>query len=352
MDNLVDIFSGDAFSVRTLTDAINMVPNQYGRIGKLGLFEEKGVNTDIVMIEINDGVLNLIPSTKRGDPAPKNKSGKRKVKPFTIPRLALDDKILPSDIQNVRAFGSQDLQTPASVVNDKLIDLSRKHDQTQEFLKCGAIAGIVKDANGDTIVDLFTEFDVTEKSVAFALGTDATKVQSKVREVVGHIEDNLKGDTMSHVVGMCDATFFDKLVKHPAVVEAYQYAQSMQNTVLGMGAPTANPLRDDVRAGFFWQGVFWQEYRGTSTFFNDDGTTTAKPFIESTTCRFFPVGTTQTFKQYNAPADWMETANTMGMQKYAKVVPEIGGRYVEVLSQSCPLPLCLRPAVLVKGTTN
>jgi hypothetical protein len=45
----------------------------------------------------------------------------------------------------------------------------------------------------------------------------------------------------------------------------------------------------------------------------------------------------------------METVNTVGLAKYAKVVPEAGGRWVEVLSQSCLLPLCTRPAVLVKG---
>jgi hypothetical protein len=62
-----------------------------------------------------------------------------------------------------------------------------------------------------------------------------------------------------------------------------------------------------------------------------------------------PIGTQETFRGYNAPADWMETVNTVGLPKYSKVVPEQGGRYVEILSESNPLPLCLRPKVLIKG---
>src|SRR5689334_19636819 len=98
MDSLVDIFSGDAFSVRTLTDAINLVPIQYGRVNQLGLFQEKGVNTTTISIEAMNGVLNLIPSSARGTAAPKNKTGKRVLKPASILRFALDDQILPEDI--------------------------------------------------------------------------------------------------------------------------------------------------------------------------------------------------------------------------------------------------------------
>jgi len=61
------------------------------------------------------------------------------------------------------------------------------------------------------------------------------------------------------------------------------------------------------------------------------------------------MGTQDTFRSYFAPADWMETVNTVGLSKYAKVLPDRGGRWVELLSESNPLPLCLRPKVLVKG---
>lgn len=47
----LDIFSNNAFSVISLTDAVNKMPFVPGRIGQLGLFEEKGVSTTSIMIE-------------------------------------------------------------------------------------------------------------------------------------------------------------------------------------------------------------------------------------------------------------------------------------------------------------
>ncbi len=350
MENLVDIFSGDAFTTQKLTAAIEKVPNQYGRVNELGLFGDEGVDTTSVIIEMENNVLNLIPSSPRGSAAPKNKSGKREAKSFIIPRLALDDMIYPSDVQNVRAFGTTQMQTAAEVTGKKIVSLSRKHDITNEYLKCGALHGVVKDADGSTLLNLFTSFGVTQKEVNFNLTDDAQKLQGKVRDVTGHIEDNLMGDTMRHVHALCSPEWFASFIEHPKVQESYQYYMSIQATAAAaQNGPSANPLRDDVSKGFWWQGVFWEEYRGKAPVIGSNGQPTVRNFIEANSVRFFPVGTTETFFNYNAPADWMETVNTVGMPKYAKVVPEAGNRWVEVLSQSNPLPLCVRPAVLVKG---
>jgi len=81
-----DIFNNKAFNAVELTDAINVVPNNFGRIGAMGIFTEKSVRTTSVAIEIDNGVLNLLPPTQRGGPASLNKSGKRSLKNFVIPQ--------------------------------------------------------------------------------------------------------------------------------------------------------------------------------------------------------------------------------------------------------------------------
>jgi hypothetical protein len=55
------------------------------------------------------------------------------------------------------------------------------------------------------------------------------------------------------------------------------------------------------------------------------------------------------FRTYNAPADFLETVNTVGLPIYAKtsVDPEFQ-RWVKIHSQSNPLTLCLRPRAIVK----
>ena len=56
------------------------------------------------------------------------------------------------------------------------------------------------------------------------------------------------------------------------------------------------------------------------------------------------------FRQYNTPANFVETANTIGLPRYAKqAVDQQFGRWVMLHVQSNPLPICTRPRVLIKG---
>jgi Phage major capsid protein E len=52
----------------------------------------------------------------------------------------------------------------------------------------------------------------------------------------------------------------------------------------------------------------------------------------------------------NAPADFVETANTISLPRYAKqAVDQQFARWVMLHVQSNPLPICTRPRVLIKG---
>ena len=48
MPQVLDIFNNDAFSASTLTRAITIVPNSYGRIRALGLFRDEPIPTTSV----------------------------------------------------------------------------------------------------------------------------------------------------------------------------------------------------------------------------------------------------------------------------------------------------------------
>ena len=73
-------------------------------------------------------------------------------------------------------------------------------------------------------------------------------------------------------------------------------------------------------------------------------------YTESAKAFFFPVGVPNLFRQYNAPADFVETANTIGLPRYAKqAVDQEFGRWVKLHTQSNPLPICTRPKVLIKA---
>ena len=48
----IDVFNSDAFSLTGLTQAINDVAYKPGRLGELGLFEERPISTTSVSIII------------------------------------------------------------------------------------------------------------------------------------------------------------------------------------------------------------------------------------------------------------------------------------------------------------
>jgi hypothetical protein len=331
---MLNPFAVDAFSMVTLTRSINILANNYGRVRELGLFPGKGVRSRSVIVEEKNGILNLLPTMPPGSPGTIARREKRTVRSFTIPHIPHDDSILPSEYEGIRAFGSEtELATLAGIMNDHLQSMRNKHAITLEHLRMGALKGIILDADGSTLYNLYTEFGIVQKTVDFKLGTTTTDVPGKCREVVRHIEDNLKGEVMSNVRALVSAEFFDKLISHSKVKEVYlNYARAQD--ILG----------NDVRKGFEFQGIVFEEYRGVAT--DPDGN--ARRFIAASEGHAFPQGTMGSFETLFAPADFLETANTIGLELYAKQEERKFGRGIDIHTQSNPLPICYRPGVLVK----
>ena len=332
---MLNPFSSDAFEMAALTAAINKIPNNYGRLEQLNLMPPQGVRTRTIIIEEMSGVLNLLPTQALGSPGTVGITGKRKVRSFVIPHIPHDDAVLPEETQGIRAFGSEtETEALSDLLAIKLQNMRNKHAITLEHLRMGALKGVILDADGSTLYNLYTEFGITAKTVNFALTTSSTEVLTKVLEVKRHIEDNLKGEFMTGILCLCSQGFFDALIIHPKVKEAY--ARWQQGLM----------LFTDNRTGFTFGGITFEEYRGQAT----DAAGTVRKFIADDEAHFVPLGTAATFRSYFAPADFNETANTLGLALYAKQEPRKFGRGTDLHTQSNPLPICLRPEVLVKGT--
>ncbi len=184
------------------------------------------------------------------------------------------------------------------------------------------------------IYNLFTEFAITPKVISFDLSNAAANVNKKCADVLRHLEDNLKGEFMTGVHCLCSPEFYDALTDHPKVRSAFAYWQ--QGAV----------LISDLRQGFSFGGLTFEEYRGQAT----DGEGTTRRFIAEGEAHCFPKGTVNTFSTYFAPADFNEAANTLGQPLYAKQEPRKFDRGTDLHTQSNPLPMCHRPGVLVKLT--
>ena len=333
---ILNPFAVDAFNMVSLTQAINILPNNYGRIRELNLMPGKGVRTRNIIVEEMNGVLNLLPTLPPGAPGTQNKMGKRKVRSFAIPHIPVDDVILPQEYEGLRAFGSEtEQETLAKILNDHLQTGRNKFGITLEHLRMGALKGIILDSDGSTLFNLYTEFGISQKTVSFALNSSSTNVAAKCREVTRHIEDNLRGEVSTGVRCLIDEGFFDALIEHTSVKEVYlNHAAAVE--ILG----------GDPRKEFKFGGITFEEYRGVAT--DLDGN--SRQFIADNEGHAFPMGTMNSFETLFAPADFLETVNTIGIELYAKQEERKFGRGIDLHMQSNPLPICYRPGILVKVT--
>ena len=83
----IAIFDDEAFSVATLTAAINEQPYLPGRISSLGLFQEEGIATLTVQIEKDGDTLALVPAGERGTSGLVVTGTKRRMIPFNTVHL-------------------------------------------------------------------------------------------------------------------------------------------------------------------------------------------------------------------------------------------------------------------------
>ncbi|WP_080894942.1 major capsid protein, partial [Ralstonia solanacearum] len=324
-----------AFEMASMTAAINLIPNRYGKLETMNLFAPKPVRTRQIIVEQREGVLTLLPTLPPGSPGTVGMRGRRNVRSFVIPHIPHDDVVLPEAVQGLRAFGSDtELESVSAVMAERLETMRNKHAITLEHLRMGALKGEILDADGSTLYNLFEEFRIAPKRMNFELASPKTEVRNKCTDVLGMIEDSLLGEVMTGAHCLCSSDFFKALTSHSTVKEAY--SRWNEGVV----------LINDVRRGFDFGGVTFEEYRGKAS----DADGNVRNFIAPGEAQVFPVGTLDTFANYFAPADFNETVNTLGQPMYAKQAPRQFDRGTDVHTQANPLPMCLRPGVLVKLT--
>lgn len=260
---------------------------------------------------------------------------KRKMRTMSLIHIPYDGRVAADDVQGIRAFGSEsELETVGAIVNKKLKKMRADHETTFEHLKMGALQGKILDADGSTVLhNLFTIFGITETTVDVDMTPAVEGTTMKTMLTIKRaIEDAMGQAVFSGYHILAGKTWFDSFVANPDVTKAY--ARWRDGEFL---------MRDQRRAPFQYQDVDIQEYRGKVG---------SVDFIPDAQARAFPVGASDLFVNYIGPADMMETVNTMGQRIYAKQELEAMGRGVKIHTQSNCLPVCLRPAALIKLTLS
>lgn len=326
--------------VQDWTQEVNVIPNQWGTIGNLGIFQEEPVAEHVVVFEetTRDGA--LLVDRVRGDRGTVGKDPSRKLHTFAVPHFPHDDAISPQDLQGKRAYGSQAVETLELVRARKLERIRQNHAWTLEFARAQAItAGTVYAPSGTVAQNWNTEFGVTRLSVDFVLGTSTTEVIAKIEAGIAQIQDNAFGETVTGTVVLCSPEWFAKLISHPSVKVAYQYYQQMGT----------NPLRERLGGNNALHREF--EFGGTR-FIEMRDTYAGQRLIPTGKAYMVPLGTMNTFKTYFSPANRFGLVNTLGEQVYVFENADQKGTKIEIESESNFVNALLRPALIVEFTTS
>lgn len=338
----MSIFEGDAFTLARLTSVVNEIKFRPGRIGELGLFEAQGVDTTSVMIERKGDQLILVPPTPRGGPGVTLATDHRVLNALKVPHFEINDSVMADSVQNVRAFGTETgLESVQAKVVERLKIGVDSMAVTEEHARMGAIKGVVTYADGSEL-DLFTEFEVTpEPVVEFDLSNGALPDGSLRRVCAGivrRVTDLLGGVSMTGLHAFVGDDFFDDLLTHPEVRETFKGWNEAK--ILREGYVGPNRSSSYSFGIFEFGGIVWENYRGAV------GTTS---FIGADECHIFPIGVPGLFQTRYAPADYVETVNTVGRRLYSKQKPFPNDKGMSLDVQMNALSYATRPKVLIGG---
>lgn len=335
MTGMVDIWDGEGFTIESLTAAINNEPYRPGQISALGIFEEDGVSTTRISIEMRDGKLSLVEPSARGGPGETTGDDDRSRIPFDIDHYQRDDSVLADEVQNVRAFGTTDtLET----IQDRVERKGKRHAQdltmTLEYQRIGAIKGNVTSKSGKVLHNLYNRFGIAvPAAVSLELDADTTNVGSVFQDVIYSIEDDLDEPyTGIHVFTGRD--LHKALWTHKSVRETFLYHGG------------ASVLRQDVPDVFEFGGATWERYKTGAKASADLGA----PYIAANEARVVVKGVPELFITRFAPADYEETVNTIGLPFYMRQYAKPNGKGREIEVQMNAISLCTKPKVLRRLT--
>jgi hypothetical protein len=333
----MDAFNNKAFSMVSLTAAVNKVAFVPNLLGSLNIFEPVPVYTRTVAVERKAQGLALIATSPLGAAPRETDRDGRTIQDLRTTRLADSFTLYAYEVEGIRAFGTEsEFESLQTEYADRMAKVRGNMELTHEFHRLGALQGKLLDADGVTVIyDYFAQFGIAEPAaISFEMDVPTTDVRGVCQQVIRGMARSSNGNftpaTQVHAIAGDD--FYDALIRHPSVVATYQNWLA------------AEALRDKTAfESFYFGGITFHNYRGT-----DDNSTVAVPLNQA---KFFPVGAKDVFKEAMAPAEFGPYVNTRGQETYAiNVLDKDRQAWTKGELYSYPLYLCTLPEVLRKAT--
>ncbi|MGV0982320.1 MAG: major capsid protein [Polynucleobacter sp.] len=346
-----------------ITNVVNRMPNSFGQISKLNLFSFEGIAGTTFGIEESDGDAcnTIIPTAAYCcDYEPNaNKTPGRKWRYLDVPHTPLFDTVRACDVSGQRAYGLTGLDNRMMSVEEEVIrrqrDMRQKLEMTLEFRYLSALKGVIKDADGSVILDLFQHFGITQSVVDFHLSDDAFDVLQASRRLWRTMRDNVRQMGYSGIVVYVDSLFFDALVSHPSAIDIWKRCCEMSARTMD----ASNGANFDFVPRFDFGGISWREYNEeacTPAAINDPAQATgAVEFLAPSTGVAFPVGVTgqRLYELVGAPRQTLDEVNTKATQIfYADIRANERNDAIALSLETNTLPIVKQPAALIKVTMS
>lgn len=330
--------------ITDFSSVMENIPNQWGMISQMGLFEERGITqNNFTFDEINNG-LTLLLDSPRGERVDYNTKESYKTHVLPVPHFTFDDALTPKDIANIRQAGTESEKTLDQERARVLRRARRNWAATMETARMEAIKGNVYAPRGTVSINWYQEFGKTQATVAIDTATSGD-ISAKIEEIIATIQDNtLSGDIISDMAVIVSPTFFEKLINAADTQDAYAMYEAT-NQIRG-----EQPLRDrmgnpmDIRGRTFThKGLTFIEYRAQFK--------SASPLVEADTGYAMPLNVDDMYQTIYAPAERFSSIGTLGQSQYAweTILDDVKWEYK---SESNFLNMVNRPQSIVKVTIS
>jgi len=344
MADALDIFNQNAFSVTTMALGMREIKYVPSYIGALGLFRTSTIDTlDFTIEKDADQNIFIIGSSPRGGVGQTFGKNRRTLRKLPVPHFQVDDAIYADEVQSVRAFGD-------AIATERLVDrISRRAGEvsnsfalTEEYHRLKVVTtGQMLDKDGTVLFDYYAEMGESAPSVIDMDLDNASPARGALRikcaAIVRQMAQALDGIPYSGILALCGDAFWDQLVTHSEVEKTYinwSAAQDMRGNLIQMNSTTTG-----IYGAMSLFDIQWVNYRG--------GLSVG---IGTNDCYFIPLGTPDLFKTVYAPADYIETVNTMGQRLYSKVYRMQNDKGMNMEFQSNVIHYCSRPRVIIHAT--
>lgn len=328
-----------------MTQAINILPAQFGQMEAEGYFPPKPLATKYFKVAINNGVVTALPVTGDG-PATLARHGSKEVRIFEVPQIKHQDDVLAEDIASWLDLsnGSEDPETFDNLFNERLAELKLKFELTRELMRISALKGAIVDGRGTEILNLFDAFEISKKIVYFDLDNESSDFQANCDLVYQLITQDLSDETMTTVIVKVSRQWFNKMIKRADVKQYWlnaQQALELANVMRGRdGAYRPRSLTV--------HNITFEEISAVIPMWGG----TNQPAIAATKGHAYPGGTLRTHMTFVAPPKDIRVLNgkkaNVNDWIHLTQEPMKHGEGVEILGRANIMPMWNRPKLLVE----